>query len=116
MEMVAQHATALEFQLTVLHEQLAPISPADIQLPPAGDAATQINTPPQFARAVDQISRQTQELNRKIGSAFASSPSGQAQSDMSSLLNATQNPIPLHEAEQISRFARRLNASADGHD
>jgi DNA-directed RNA polymerase specialized sigma24 family protein len=116
MEMVAQHATALEFQLTVLHEQLAPISPADIQPPPAGDAATQINTPPQFARAVDQISRQTQELNRKIGSAFASSPSGQAQSDMNSLVNATQNPIPLHEAEQISRFARRLNASADGHD
>ncbi|MEI9979872.1 MAG: hypothetical protein WDN23_12915 [Edaphobacter sp.] len=78
-ELVAKHATALEVELRALHDQLAPLTPFRDQLPSTDQTGSTIENPAQFARQANQLLGKTQNLNRTVGSIFASSQSPEEQ-------------------------------------
>ncbi len=109
-EMLNRHATALEEQLRTLHAQLAEVSTQSYDSPDAGEPSIQIESPVQFNQAASQLLHRTQNLNSDIGRLFASNTSGAEQTD--TLLETTIKAIPLHQTEEITRFAVELNSSA----
>lgn len=117
--MVAEHAAALESQLTALHDQLAtltPLTPEAPHLERTGSPA--IDDPAQFSQAAESLSRQVQELNQKIGDAFASTPEArpleaQSSADTTALLFSIQTSLPLHDAAEMTHLAKKLNSDHD---
>jgi hypothetical protein len=111
-ELVVKHATALEVELRILHDQLAALTPLRDQSPDMGQASTAIQDPERFARQSNQLLLRTQILNRTVGSIFASSQSPDTQPlDIDSLVATTSKAIPLQEAVELTSFAVQLNAS-----
>ncbi len=107
-EMATRHATALENELRELREQLAQVEPAIGQSSIAGSDAVQIDTPANFARAASELLRQTQNLNRSIGSAFTAGSAGKYAQDPDSLILSVMRSIPMQDATRVAAFATKL--------
>ncbi|MBT9333023.1 RNA polymerase sigma factor [Paracidobacterium acidisoli] len=111
-ELVAKHTMALEVELRALHDQLAPLTPLRDQQPSIGQTNPAIENPAQFARQANQLLGKTQDLNRTVGSIFASGQEPEEQPPgLDSLVAATSKAIPLQEAVELTSFAVQLNAS-----
>ena len=118
-EMAAKHASELASELRALREQLAEV--LGEQLSNTDGEGVLIENPVQFKEATDQLLHEMQNLNRGVGTAFASQASGESQPAPDAPLRRVINAIPLRQAEAIERFAAALNASAkaksvDGHN
>jgi len=111
-EMVNSHASELESQLRALHAQLATILPSREDMPSVAGGSLQVESPEQFNRAVNELLRQIQDLNRDIGESFASSASGGRPLGQDDPLETAMNAIPLRRAGAIISFAGRLSSSA----
>jgi DNA-directed RNA polymerase specialized sigma24 family protein len=109
-EMAAKHASELASELRALREQLAEV--LGEQLPNTDGERVPIENPVQFKEATDQLLHQMQNLNRSVGTAFASHTSGENQLGPDALLRTVINAIPLPQAEAIARFTTALNTSA----
>jgi DNA-directed RNA polymerase specialized sigma24 family protein len=109
-EMADKHAFELEAELRTLREQLAEVLAE--QSSTVGGEVFRIENPAQFKDATEHLLRGIQELNRKVGDAFASNASAESQPAEDALLKGAINAIPLRQAEEIKRFAVALNASA----
>ena len=107
-EMMARHASALEIEFRALHDELATIAPGDGESPASEADSIPIDTPATFAHAADQMLHQTQNLDRAIGSAFASGVLKKADMDPKSLVTNAARSIPLREAMQMVAFAARF--------
>jgi hypothetical protein len=107
-EMATRHATALENELRELREQLAQIEPANGQSLIAGSVAVQIDTTANFARAASELLRQTQNLNRGIGSAFTAGSAGKDAQNPDSLILSVMRSIPMQDATRVAAFATKL--------
>jgi hypothetical protein len=112
-EMATRHAAALENELRELREQLAEIEPASSQSLIAGSGSVQIDTPANFARAVSELLRQTQNLNRSIGRAFTAGPAGKDAQNADSLILSVMRSIPMQDAARMSAFATHLANSVN---
>ena len=110
--MVNSHASELESQLRALHAQLATILPSREDMPSVGGGSLQVESPEQFNRAVNELLRQIQDLNRDVGESFASSASGGRPLGQDDPLETAMNAIPLRRASAIISFAGRLSSSA----
>ncbi len=110
-EMAARHSSALESELHGLDEQLSQIAPTDGHSTLTEGGRVQIDNPEEFAHAVSQLLHQTQNLNRNIGSAFASGTSGAATQNPDTLVANAVHSIPLRNAAEIASFASQLVAS-----
>lgn len=108
--MVAEHAAALESELTALSDQLAPLTPNSAPL--SNTSSVTIDDPAQFSQAAESLSHQIQELNRRIGDAFASTPGAQASANTSTVLLSIQNSLSLREAAEMTRLAKKLNGAS----
>ncbi len=118
-EMMARHASALENELRQLHDQLAPIASLTRALPDTESEHVPIDTPAAFASATGALLQQTQNLNRNIGSVFASGSAGKTKQSPASLVADAANSIPLRKAAEVSRLASRLalgDSTATGHN
>jgi hypothetical protein len=108
-DMVSGHATDLAIELRALHNQLAQIESPGKQVYEVSVPFIPIEDPEQFDQATSQLLLQTQKLNTEIGSLFTSNPSSSEEPE--ALLATTMKAIPLHQAEEITRFAARLKAA-----
>jgi DNA-directed RNA polymerase specialized sigma24 family protein len=111
-EMVYNHASELESQLRALHAQLALILPPREDMPNAGGGSLQVESPEQFNRAVNELLRQIQDLNRDVGESFASSATEGSPPGQDDPLESAMNAMPLRRADEIISFAKQLNSSA----
>jgi DNA-directed RNA polymerase specialized sigma24 family protein len=107
-EMATRHATALENELRELREQLAQIEPANGQSLISGSGSVQIDKPANFARAANELLRQTQNLNRSIGSTFTAGPTGKEAQNADFLITSAIRSIPMQDATKVAAFATRL--------
>ncbi len=112
-EMVAKYSAALQVELRALQGQLAQLAPAN-KPPPRADIpqSITIDSPAQFMGAAAQLLRDTQAANQQISNTFAIHGSDNTHPNPDSALASVRSAIPVTEAEEIARFAVRLNASA----
>jgi hypothetical protein len=111
-EMANKHSADLKAQLNALYSQLSAILPQTAESTDRTGQLIEIDNSVQFNLAAGQILHQMQELNGNIGRLFTSNPSAAVQSAPDSVLASSMSAIPLWQAEEISRFAARLGASA----
>jgi hypothetical protein len=115
-EMVHQHASDLEQQLTAIHDQLGELSGTAAALPNADAGSIPIANPLQFSQAANRLLQQVQELNRRVSNVFAPGTSGEDQTSQDDSVwdesfDAILKVIPMQQARQINSFAMELSSS-----
>jgi len=107
-QMAAEHASGLRSELSALDEQLAPIAPDAVRLTQRDGTQIQIEDPADFARVASRLLRQTQNLNRSVGTAFASSTTSKTRPSRDALVGGILRSIPTQSAIEVSDFAAKL--------
>jgi DNA-directed RNA polymerase specialized sigma24 family protein len=119
-EMVHQHASDLEKQLTALHMQLGELSTSSTALPNADAGSIPIANPPQFSQAANRLLQQVQELNRRVSNVFAPGTTGGDQTrqddSLADSVDAILKVIPVQQAREINSFAMELSSSRRPND
>ena len=112
-DMVNSHATDLEEQLRLMRAQISWIA-AKGEGPKDNEATSlKIEDPAGFERVATALLRQTREMNEYVGDAFASSPATETEiPHPDALLAKVVSAVPSRQANEVSQFALRLNASA----
>jgi DNA-directed RNA polymerase specialized sigma24 family protein len=110
-EMVQSHANEVENHLRALRKQLKEVAPTDNDSPEAEAHSLAIENPEGFKRAVVQLLRRAQDLNRDAGRLFTSNGSTERQRSSNPSLQNLIDAIPLQQALEIERFAVLLNRS-----
>jgi DNA-directed RNA polymerase specialized sigma24 family protein len=112
-EMVVKHASALEVELRALREQLSRLSASSEPSSNTGATDVSIESPAQFARAVDQLLARVRSLDQRVGRVFASSQTQEeVQADVQLAIAATNRAIPLQQSVEMTSFVTKLKSSA----
>jgi DNA-directed RNA polymerase specialized sigma24 family protein len=111
-QMVEKHASDLEAELRALGVQLAEILPLDENLRQPMKEIKTIESRTEFSRAAGQLLRQARDLNQQVGDFFTSNAVAAGQSVHDPPLSTTMDTVPLRQAEEMARFATKLNRSS----
>jgi hypothetical protein len=92
--------------------QLAEILPLDENLRQPMKEIKTIESRTEFSRAAGQLLRQARDLNQQVGDFFTSNAVAAGQSVHDPPLSTTMDTVPLRQAEEMARFATKLNRSS----
>jgi DNA-directed RNA polymerase specialized sigma24 family protein len=111
-QMVEKHASDLETELRGLDAQLAEIVPSAGNLREPRNEIASIENRTDFSRAAGQLLRQARDLNQQVGDFFTSNAVAAGQADHDPPFSTTMDTVPVHQAEEMARFATKLNHSS----
>jgi RNA polymerase sigma factor (sigma-70 family) len=111
-QMVERHASDLEAELRGLDAQLAEIVPLSANLRGPMKEIAAIENRTDFGRAAGQLLLQARDLNQQVGDFFTSNAVAAGQAGHDPPLSSTMDTVPLRQAEEMARFATKLNHSS----
>jgi hypothetical protein len=111
-QMVEKHASDLQTELRGLDAQLAEIVPSSGNLRETRNEIAAIENRTDFSHAASELLRQARGLNQQVGDFFTSNAVAAGQAGHDPPLSTTMDTVPVRQAEEMVRFATRLNHSS----